>query len=438
MLPKKQHSYRLAFTGLFLLLYGLGSAQPQTDWNAFYQKVDISAYRGMKFKLQAAVRVEPIDENAEAELWVRIDNADQSRGFFENMTDRPIRKKEWEVYSIEGVVDKLATALSFGGQYYHKGIFCFDDFHLTVQNKTGDWDEVPLAETGFESYPDVIDQTWHYMTKPSPYIPSLSSENVYKGRKSLRIDGRNATPVKPYGSNDSAGRYVGVNGIRIYYEQYGKGSPVLLLHDNRGSLADWAKQIPDLSERFQVIAVDSRGQGASTAGDRPYSYDLFAEDMDALLQELHLDSVYVLGWGDGANTGLILAQRFPKKVRKLAIMSGRVYNDETVVDRSEIRILQEQKDELKGDNSARARNELKLIQLLEKGPNHFFSEIEHIQCPVLVMAGQEDIVKESHTRDIASHITHAELDIFAGGTHFVPVEASAEFNKKVIDFFLVN
>src|SRR6187402_1844571 len=205
MLPTNGTFMRLALTSLVLALSCYAFAQPPTDWNSFFQKQDVTAYRGMKFKVEAAVRMEAIDANAEVELFVRIDNADQSRGFFANMTDRPIRKKEWQVYTIEGTIDKMAQSINFGGLYYHKGIFYFDDFHFFIQNRSGVWEEVPLAESGFESYPDVIDQHWHYFTHPSPFVPTLSAENVYKGRRSLRVDGTLSTPTRIYGSNDSAG-----------------------------------------------------------------------------------------------------------------------------------------------------------------------------------------------------------------------------------------
>jgi len=428
---------QLVLTCLLLAFSRQAFSQPPTDWNAFSQKQDVSAYRGMKFKVEAAVRMEAIDANAEAELFVRIDNADQSRGFFDNMTDRPIRKKEWQVYTIEGTIDKMAQSINFGGLYYHKGIFFFDDFHFSILNRSGMWEEVPLAESGFESYPDVIDQHWHYFTNPSPFVPSLSGENVYKGRRSLRIDGNLSTPTRLYGSNDSAGKYAGVNGIRLYYEEYGKGAPLLLLHGNRGSIADFSKQIGEFSERFRVIAVDSRGQGASSENGLPYSYQLFAEDINALLGSLHLDSVYILGWGDGGNTGLIMAMKYPKKVKKLAVMGANIFVDETVVDKAYLKNLAEQKEEEKGDSSVRARNELRLIHLLETEPRLQFAQLERITCPVLVMAGEKDDIKELHTRDIATHIPHHQLMIFPGGTHYVPVENPGPFNKLVADFFLV-
>jgi pimeloyl-ACP methyl ester carboxylesterase len=216
----------------------------------------------------------------------------------------------------------------------------------------------------------------------------------------------------------------------------GKGSPLLLLHGNRGSIADFSKQIPALSGRFRVIAVDSRGQGRSTEDGKLYTYDLFAEDMNALLDYLHLDSVDIVGWSDGGNTGLIMAMKYPAKVRKLAVMGANIFIDNTVVGKEIFKILKKQEEEIKGDTSYHGRNELRFTTLLETEPNHRFEDLARINCPVLVMAGKRDVIKEGHTREIAAHIVRGQLLIFPKGTHFFPDEYPADFNKAVMDFFL--
>ena len=423
---------------LFFLCTLSGFSQPPTDWNAFFQKLDITAYRGMKFKVQAAVRIESIDSNAEARVWARIDNADHTKGFFDNMTGRPIRNKDWQVYTIEGRVDKMGQYLNFGGLFFHKGVFYYDDFHVSIQNKAGDWDELDLPESGFESYADVIEEHWHFFNNRSPFIHTITTENPAKGNKAMKIDGSLASVTLPYGKNDSVGKFAIVNGIRIYYEEYGSGQPLLLLHGNRGSIADFSGLIPGLSEQFLVIAVDTRGQGRSYDDNRLYTYDLFAQDMTALLDHLQLDSVNVLGWSDGGNTGLIMAMKYPKKVKKLATMGANIFIDETVVDPSIFKVFQEQLDEIKDDSSFHANNERRLIRLALTEPRHRFSELESIQCPVLVMAGENDVIKLEHTKQISEHIPHSQLVIFPKGTHYYPEEHPAAFIKQVGDFFLVN
>jgi alpha-beta hydrolase superfamily lysophospholipase len=77
-----------------------------------------------------------------------------------------------------------------------------------------------------------------------------------------------------YGSNKQVGNYADVNDIQVYYEVYGTGEPLLLLHGNGGSIQNFEYQIPELSQHFKVIAVDSRAQGKSTDSDREITYAL--------------------------------------------------------------------------------------------------------------------------------------------------------------------
>lgn len=120
-----------------------------------------------------------------------------------------------------------------------------------------------------------------------------------------------------YGSNKQVGKYTDVNDIKVYYEVYGAGVPLLLLHGNGGSIQNFEYQIPELSKHFKVIAVDSRAQGKSTDSDQEITYALMASDMSALIDKLKLGSVYVVGWSDGGNVGLELAFAHPQQVKKL-------------------------------------------------------------------------------------------------------------------------
>jgi len=120
-----------------------------------------------------------------------------------------------------------------------------------------------------------------------------------------------------YGSNAQVGKYADVNGIKVYYEIYGAGEPLLLLHGNSGSIENFVYQIPELSKHFRVIAVDSRAQGKSTDSDKEITYALMASDMSALIDKLNLGSVHVVGWSDGGIVGLELALAHPQQVKKL-------------------------------------------------------------------------------------------------------------------------
>ena len=103
-----------------------------------------------------------------------------------------------------------------------------------------------------------------------------------------------------YGNNPKAGKYYAVRGIHIYCEIYGKGKPLLMIHGNGGSIDAFSKTIPYFSKHYKVIVADSRAQGKTMDSKDSLSFEMMADDFDALLNILHIDSAYILGWSDGA------------------------------------------------------------------------------------------------------------------------------------------
>lgn len=423
--------------GLICLLLCLSSAAlSQTSINSgvLLKVVDARQWRGARFKVQAAVRARILEPSAYASLWVRVDDEDKMLAFFDNMRNHPIRTDEWTVYtSPEVKLGPRAKTILFGGSTRNRGFYGFDDFHFYLQKDGGAWEEVSLPAMDFEADTATIDKTWFYRDKIYSAQWTLRDDSAWKGKHYMYADGSHSYEL---GNNDTAGKFADVNGIRIYYEEYGHGQPLLLLHGNRGSIADFKKQIPALSQQFHIIAVDTRGQGRSTEDGKTYTYDLFAEDMNTLLDHLHLEKVNVLGWSDGGCTGLIMAMKYPAKVGRLAVMGANVFiNDKDVVIKEVWRALRAEKKEWRGDTSRRAANALRLIHMCETEPRHTFQELEVIHCPVLVMAGEKDVIREEHTRQIAQHISGSQLTIFPGGTHQFPEDDPTTFNATVTKFF---
>ncbi len=128
----------------------------------------------------------------------------------------------------------------------------------------------------------------------------------------------------PYGNNPNAGHYVTAGDARIYYEVYGKGKPLVVLHGGGvGSTYEMFQFIDSLSKTYQVIAVSTRGHGKSEIGQLPLTYEQKADDVLAVINAVTKDSVLVLGFSDGAYTGYKLAGMYPARVRKLiAIGAG--------------------------------------------------------------------------------------------------------------------
>ncbi|MGQ9847987.1 MAG: alpha/beta fold hydrolase [Bacteroidales bacterium] len=233
-----------------------------------------------------------------------------------------------------------------------------------------------------------------------------------------------------YGNNPSAGHYAFVNGINLYYETYGSGKPLILLHGNGGSINAFSNQIPFFEKHFKVIAIDSRLQGKSGGSPDSISYDLMASDFCALLDYLKIDSVYVLGWSDGGIDGLIMAMMCPNKIKKLAISGANVVPDSTAVPYSNILWMQ---NFIEHDTTA-SKTEIALNKMMLYQPNIPFENLKQIHCPVLVMAGDHDIIKLEHTLKIFQAIPSAELCIFPNSNHGVCQQQPDLFNEIVLRF----
>jgi len=123
-----------------------------------------------------------------------------------------------------------------------------------------------------------------------------------------------ATPQLPKASTSG---YAPVNGIRIWYAEFGHGSPVILLHGGLANSNYWGNQVAALETRYRVIVMDSRGHGHSSRDARPYGYDLMAADVIGLIDKLHIRKAAIVGWSDGAIIGLDIAIHQPERLNGL-------------------------------------------------------------------------------------------------------------------------
>lgn len=240
-------------------------------------------------------------------------------------------------------------------------------------------------------------------------------------------------PAQPtnYGNNPTAGHYASVNGISLYYETYGSGKPLVILHGNGGSIEAFKYQIPFFEKYFKIIAIDSRLQGKSGGSPDNISYDLMASDFCVLLDRLNIDSAYVLGWSDGGIDGLIMAMMCPQKVKMLAASGANVVPDSTALPYNDILWM---RNFVEHDTTA-SRTEIALNKMMLEQPNIPFTDLARIHCPVLVMAGDHDIIKPEHTLKIFQSIPGASLCIFPDSHHGVCQQHPELFNRIVMDFF---
>lgn len=148
------------------------------------------------------------------------------------------------------------------------------------------------------------------------------------GQKPLRHFMQNkdiATQKIAYGNNPKAGHYVQAKDAKIYYEVYGKGQPVVVLHGGLfGSTIEMGRIIDSLSVNFQVIAISTRGHGKSEIGTEPVTLEQRASDVLTVINEVTNEKVILLGFSDGGYTAYKFGSMYPEKVKKIVVIGAGV------------------------------------------------------------------------------------------------------------------
>lgn len=257
------------------------------------------------------------------------------------------------------------------------------------------------------------------------------------------IVGGTASAAEPppgiaYGSNPAAGNTFVFDGTHFYYETYGEGSPLLLIHGNGQSIGSFKGQIGDFANHYRVIAMDSRGQGKSELGAAALTYEQMAEDTNALLDHLRLGQVKVLGWSDGGIIGLLLTVHHPEKVGMLAVMGANLQPEAAYPWALDgiVRVRDRITAQLAGTRDPKPLQlQLKLLDLLGNQPHIPLTDLATITVPTLVMAADRDVIRDEHTLSMFHAIPKSQLAIFPGATHMIPAQDPARFNRTVLDFF---
>lgn len=230
------------------------------------------------------------------------------------------------------------------------------------------------------------------------------------------------------------GKYVDVNGVKLYYKIYGKGEPLLMIHGNGGSFACFENQVKEFSKHFKVILVDCRGRGNSTYQKGvELTFDLQVEDINLFLDELNIPKTNILGWSDGGIVGLILAIKHPEKVNKLVTSGANIF-PEGVIDFED---MKKTAVDLEAKN-ANHENDLAidLNNLDLKYPNLNFNNLNVIKSKSLIIAGDHDMIKSDHTIKIYESIPNAQLVILPNSSHSALIENSKLFNEIVLHFLM--
>jgi len=240
-----------------------------------------------------------------------------------------------------------------------------------------------------------------------------------------------------YGNDAKVGKYCEMRGFKMYYEVYGTGEPLLLIHGNGGSINNFVKQIPVLAKNYKVIIADSRAQGKSIDTRDSLSYEMMADDYAELLDKIGVPSANVIGWSDGGINGLLLAIRHPEKVKKLMITGANLEPDTSAVE-TDIYESGEQDYKLLKDlknKTPEQKQEYKLFHLVVEEPHISLADLKKIKAPTLVVGGDHDVIRPSHTLTIFQNIENAYLWILPNSGHSTLIVYADEFNQKADEFF---
>jgi len=251
-----------------------------------------------------------------------------------------------------------------------------------------------------------------------------------------------------YGSNN--GKYAMIFNKKIYYEEYGKGTPLILLEGGMKSIKDFSKCIPELMKHFRVILPDDPGQGRSEMLDT-MTYDLLAEYVSKLIDILKLDSVYVIGWSDGGIAALILSVKRPDKIKKVLVSganyakSGYIWSDPAKKDTLPLLSpdYQFSPEDQKWADGYFIANKTKWKKIINDRivmwyqdslfPKEVFNEIK---IPVMIVSGDRDMIKLEHSVEMYRLIKKGQLCILPNTSHDVFNEKPYLIDQIAIDFFL--
>jgi pimeloyl-ACP methyl ester carboxylesterase len=231
-------------------------------------------------------------------------------------------------------------------------------------------------------------------------------------------------------------------GARIRYSTYGAGPAVILLHGGLGHSGNWGYQVPALvGSGYRAVLIDSRGHGRSTRDARPFSYDLMASDVLAVMDALHLEQAALVGWSDGAATALITATKTPARIAGVFFFACNM--DPSGVKPIEASPLLNRCFGRHASDYAQLSATPEQFQdfvaavtaMQQTQPNFTADDLAKIRVPVVIAQSElEEFIRPEHAEYLARSIPNAEFVVLHGVSHFAPLQRPEQFNAAMLAF----
>lgn len=238
--------------------------------------------------------------------------------------------------------------------------------------------------------------------------------------------------------------YLQVNGVKLFWKEAGQGRPILFLHGGLGdSEAHFTNQLEVFAQTNRVITFHTRGHGKSEFDDKKLSYQLFTDDTYAVLRQLKLDSIDIVGFSDGAIIGAMLAMQHPGIVKKLVMIGANATADalypetiEWVRGWDEVKMTAYARSVFKEHPQPERLQDYvaQMQKLFLTEPDLKEADLQKISCPTLLMAGDHDMIKTEHQVYLYRSIPKSSLSILSDAGHEVHIERSVIANEMIRSF----
>ena len=231
--------------------------------------------------------------------------------------------------------------------------------------------------------------------------------------------------------------FVDCGDARIACYDIGRGKPLVLLHGNGEDSAYWNAQIPEFTRFYRVLAVDSRGHGASESGAHGLSFDQMAQDLKTVLDARGVKKAHILGFSDGGNLAIKFALTYPAYVDKLILNGANIEMFGGIKPHIQLPVYAGYGVlAALGRLSKKAARKRDVMGLMVHPYGVSMDDLARLTMPTLIIVGEHDMVRASQTKEMAARIPHCRVEVFRDGDHFVAAKQPSRFNRTVIEFLL--
>lgn len=265
-----------------------------------------------------------------------------------------------------------------------------------------------------------------------------------------------ALPSRAQNTKAKDSGYAQVNGLKMYYEVYGEGKPIVLLHGSFMNIPlNWSQILPLLSKDRKVIVTELQAHGRTKDISRPMSYEAMADDVSGLLKHLKIDSADILGYSMGGGVAYQMAVRHPKQVRRLIVLSGTYAHDgwwpevEAMFGTFTADMFRgspiEQAFLSAGNEPARFHDYIKKVMSMDVTKYDWSNDVKKIDAPMFIALGDADGVRYEHALELfrakgggkmgdINGLPKSRLAILPGTTHIGMMQKTNILIPMITDF----